>query len=255
MERGWGITKQSDQAIKLFPKTISVLMGTCIYCLKESSSSRSVPHVAPECLVQNSGTLPVGAECDKCNNFFSGIESSFIHHNRIWTQIMLLRVPGKDGKKRKKMAYYACDDEAGILTAKIHDSWIVSDSRAPKIAFPPPKEYDESKFRRCLAHITLNYVAWKFGWESALDSKFDKLRNYAREGDRGKSWPFGQVMLEDSCPRRQLSLGLVEDAPGLTVKLGSFLDDFYFDAFASPELETWVGSLHEERVLYHDGRF
>jgi hypothetical protein len=40
--------------------------------------------------------------------------------------------------------------------------------------------------------------------------------------------------------RRQLSIGLVEEAPGTTVRLTSFIDDFYVDLTGSGRLHEWA---------------
>lgn len=43
----------------------------CIFCKKDSSSSRSVEHIIPESLGNKAHILPRGIVCDKCNNYFS----------------------------------------------------------------------------------------------------------------------------------------------------------------------------------------
>ena len=81
---------------------------------------------------------------------------------------MILRVPGKKGKKRKRMAYYTANDAQGLVNVQFQNSLIKEHDGGQTIEFPDPSEFDESKFRRCLGHIALNYVAWKFGWKVAL---------------------------------------------------------------------------------------
>jgi hypothetical protein len=85
-------------------------MGFCIYCLKDSSSSQQRAHIVPESFLRNDVTLEPGTECDECNNFAASLEQAFVYHNRLWTKIMILRAPGKMGKKRKRMAHYTADD-------------------------------------------------------------------------------------------------------------------------------------------------
>ena len=72
--------------------------STCIYCLKDSSASKSRPHIIPECFLANNVTLPIGAECDNCNLAASQLEKAFLHHNRIWVPIMILGALGKGGR-------------------------------------------------------------------------------------------------------------------------------------------------------------
>lgn len=225
-------------------------MGICIYCRKESSASRSKAHIVPEAFLRNDVTLPLGAECDTCNGYASKLEQAFIHHNRIWTQIMMLRAPGKKGKKRKRMSYYSVNDEQKVMKVQFRNSWLTEHEGIRKVVFPDPAEFDESKFRRCLGHISLNYIAWKFGWEVALKSRFDPLREYVRYGSQTMMWPYGQVSYEDSQPRRKLSIGWEPDAPGLTVKFESYIDDFYIDTLNTGELDEWMASLEGKEVLY-----
>lgn len=229
------------------------VMGICIYCLKDSSSSKSRAHIVPESLLQNDVTLELGVECDECNNYASKLEKAFVYHNRIWTQIMLLGAPGKNGKRRKRMANYSADEESKLLSIRFHSSWATEADGNLKIHMPNPSEFCDSKFRRCLGHISLNYLAWKFGWNVALESRFDELRRYVRYGSQEKRWPYGQVSYDDSRPRKRLAIGWVQDAPGLTVKLESYLDDFYFDPLQSCELEAWVGQRNGQEILYHQG--
>lgn len=225
-------------------------MGICIYCRKDSSASRSKAHIVPEAFLRNDVTLPLGAECDACNGYASQLEHAFVHHNRIWTQIMMLRVPGKRGKKRKRMSYYSVDDERRVMTIQFRDSWVKEVEGKRQVVFPDPSEFDESKFRRCLGHIALNYIAWKFGWEMALEKRFDPLRTYVRYGAQTIKWAYGQVSYEDSQPRKKLNIGWEPAAPGLTVKFESYIDDFYVDALNTGELEGWVSSLKGKEVLY-----
>lgn len=228
-------------------------MGICIYCLNESTASKSRAHIVPESFLQNDVTLPLGTECDDCNNFASTLEQSFVYHNRIWTQIMIHRVPGKKGRGRKRMSHYSADDKNGVLTIRFRSSWANESNGSRHVQFPNPPEFSDSKFRRCLGHISLNYVAWKFGWHVALESRFDELRRYVRYGSQSKRWPYGQVSYDDSLPRRHLGIGWVQDAPGLTIRLESFIDDFYFDVLKTGELKTWIGRCCGREMHYHQG--
>lgn len=56
----------------------------CIFCEKDSSSSKSVEHIIPESLGGKKHTLPPGIVCDKCNNYFAReIEKPFLEHSSI----------------------------------------------------------------------------------------------------------------------------------------------------------------------------
>lgn len=225
-------------------------MGICIYCLEDSSGSKSLAHIVPESFLRNEVTLPLGAECDACNQYASQLEQAFVHHNRIWVPIMMLRAPGKSGKTRQRMGHFVLDDPNNQVTARIRKSWLKEHDGKSQLIFPDPAEYDEFKFRRCLGHIALNYVAFRLGWHAALEQRFDPLRKYVRYGLRQNKWPYGQVSYEDSDPRKKLSIGWEPAAPGLTVRIESYLDDFYIDTLNTGELEKWMYSYEGKEVLY-----
>lgn len=163
---------------------------------------------------------------------------------------MMLRAPCKDGKKRKRMSHYTADDERKVMLVQFRDSWIKEFEGKRQIVFPDPAEYDESRFRRCLGHIALNYVAWKFGWDAALEGRFDSLREYVRYGSRTVKWPYGQVSYEDSQPRKKLNIGWEPNAPGLTVRFQSYIDDLYIATLNTGGLEVWVAALEGKDVHY-----
>jgi hypothetical protein len=163
---------------------------------------------------------------------------------------MMLRVPGKNGKRRKRIGHFAVDHVRKVMTIQFRDSWIKNIKGKRQVAFPNPVEFDDFKFRRCLGHISLNYVAWKFGWDTALERRFDPLRKYVRYGTRNMMWPYGQVSYKDSEPRKKLNIGWLQGAPGLTIKLESYIDDFYIDVLNTGDLEQWMRSYEGKEVFY-----
>lgn len=46
-------------------------MSICIFCHKESSTSKSVEHIIPESLGNKHHFLPKGYVCDNCNHYFA----------------------------------------------------------------------------------------------------------------------------------------------------------------------------------------
>ncbi|MEE9337040.1 MAG: hypothetical protein V3U87_03100 [Methylococcaceae bacterium] len=225
-------------------------MGICIYCRKDSSNSIEKPHIIPEGFMKNDITLPIGVECDGCNNYASKLEQSFIHHNRIWVPIMFLQAPGKSGKIRKNLGFYKAGEEKGKVTFSFPEKWVTKDTNGIHVQSPNPKEFNELKFRRCLGHITLNYIAWKLGWNVALESRFDNLRQFVRYGSREKMWPYGQVSFEDMKFRTKLSIGLMEEACGLIVRIESYIDDFFIDPLNEGHLEKFVNKQDGKECHY-----
>ena len=43
----------------------------CIFCHKDSSSSKSIEHIIPESLGNEHHILPAGYVCDECNHYFA----------------------------------------------------------------------------------------------------------------------------------------------------------------------------------------
>ncbi|MCG6142733.1 HNH endonuclease [Leptospira mtsangambouensis] len=53
----------------------------CIFCQKESTSSKSKEHIVPESLGNTKYTLKPGIVCDQCNNYFARkVEKPFLDH-------------------------------------------------------------------------------------------------------------------------------------------------------------------------------
>jgi hypothetical protein len=210
----------------------------CIYCLTESSTSKRRAHVAPEAILQNDVTLPLGAECDRCNPRLGRVDTALLFHNRIWGPIILLGAPGKNGP-RQRLGHFQRDTE-GQLTANVRQEWLTRDESGPQIISPDPPEYDELRFRRGLYHMAFNYVAMKLGVESALEARFDRVRRYVRYARRGESWPYAQVEYPDDQINQTLRLSIIPDAPGVTVLFISYLDEFYVDVLRTGELHDWA---------------
>ena len=225
-------------------------MGTCIYCLQDSTHSKKIAHIVPEGIIANDVVLPLGAECDSCNQYAGKLEKAFIYHNRIWVPIMMARIPGKGSKPRKNMAYYKANDETKKLQITFKDKWVKNINGKAVVNWPDPKEYCNLKFRRALYHIGLNYIAWKFGWEEALKSEFNETRRYVRYANKYEEWNYGQVSYPDNEIRKKLSIGLEEEAPGLTVKLELFIDDFFVDVLNTGKLDSWLKSKYGESYGY-----
>jgi hypothetical protein len=217
--------------------------GKCIFCLASSEHSKRRAHVVPEALMANEVVLPVGVECDSCNEHLSDVESALIHHNRIWLPIILNRVPGKAGRLRKGLGQFEVTYTDGEIhvQANLRDEDIVRrDDGKMEINMSDPPQYDDLKFRRGLFAIGLRYIVLKLGQQIALEPRFDSVRSYVRAPKRGASWKYVQVPFPDTPIRNQLRIHFVDGAPGLTVRLRSFVDDFYLDVLNTGELAWWA---------------
>lgn len=71
----------------------------CLFCQKDSSSSRSVEHVLPESLGNTTLMLPAGIVCDDCNNYFARkVEGPFLGSDPMVSMRHFESVPNKRGK-------------------------------------------------------------------------------------------------------------------------------------------------------------
>lgn len=170
----------------------------CIYCLEDSSRSRSVPHVLPEAIAQNSMVLPVGAVCDGCNHYLGHeLDSALAAHPVLSLLIQFLRLPGKRGRRR---------DTVGNVASGVHPNGITIPCAEPKITAAPDgtrsatvvpllaPTFDLLRFRRALHHVGLNALAMRDGVERAYESQYDEVRRYVRKPYKHESWPYGQYI-------------------------------------------------------------
>lgn len=89
----------------------------CIYCLQDSSSSRSIPHVAPEALGPHDLALPVGAICDDCNQYLGReLDSVLMTHPVIALFVQFLGIHGKRGRPRQQLGNVRRDVHPGAIT-------------------------------------------------------------------------------------------------------------------------------------------
>lgn len=147
----------------------------CLYCREVDQVSTTLEHFIPERLGEGHPfTLPVGAVCDRCQNWAS--------HDvdlAIWEADIVLRhwlgwfqVPGKRGK-------------IGVLTGKPGD---VFDPKGRMLTMSPDertesqKDRDELFFSRAIYKIALGALARSVSLERALAPEFDPIGRELRSG-------------------------------------------------------------------------
>jgi hypothetical protein len=191
--------------------------------------------------------LPLGAECDSCNEYAGRLEKALVHHNRIGPVILLSGIPGKRGRPRERLG----------RIARKGDGFSLHQRDLTKITFGPGRvdievadaaEFGDLKFRRRLYHMAFNYFAWKRGVDYVLDARFDDVRRYVRRAQSGEAWPYAQVQYPDDRPNFKLSLTLLDQVPGCVVRFVSFLDEFYVDLLNTGSLHTWARENLPEHV-------
>lgn len=183
----------------------------CIFCKKDSSTSKAVEHIIPESLGNKEHILPAGIVCDNCNNYFALkmekplLELDYFRHARFRTNvaskegriptIQALHLPSKIlinvMKDIEGLSFYASKErEEPDL---IHNLLI---QERGTIIIPVPSHPGGQLFSRFLGKVAIEVLAFRLleitgGQEEIVDKReLDELRHYARFGDPRLHWPF-----------------------------------------------------------------
>lgn len=144
--------------------------------------------------------LPKGIVCDKCNQYFSGLDKYFCHHHLGSGHKLLKRYKTKKGKP-PSMPLEAGEmrqDETGrihfqqsLIKGKEKEQFTISFFErdiAIRVCWPLP-DTDSKKISRFLAKAAIETLYLKMD-SMALQPDFDFVRNYARFGSRHDFVPF-----------------------------------------------------------------
>jgi hypothetical protein len=168
----------------------------CIYCLKDSSNAKSLPHVVPEAITKNGVTLPRGAVCDDCNHYLGHeLDSALLNHPVVAMLVQLLGTPGKRGRPREVAGNVKRDEIKRELVIPCAAPETVTDAqgrRSQKVKPLVDPSFNLLRFRRALHHVAFNAVALRDGVERVLDARYDPVRRYVRRPHKGESWPYLQ---------------------------------------------------------------
>jgi hypothetical protein len=191
----------------------------CIFCKKDSSTSRSVEHILPESLGNEEHILPPGIVCDRCNNYFaSSVEQAVLESGYFATSRFYGKIPNKRGRIpslpgillpcRRQLntvrfhkagvsqdgdggLYIDADGDAveGLATGNITSVII------PATGPPPASQL----FSRFLGKMAVESLAQRvLGSSPDLlaeltdHPQLDLLRNYSRFGKVGLDWPYSE---------------------------------------------------------------
>lgn len=206
-------------------KTLKVNIMECIFCHKESSTSKSIEHIIPESLGNKDYFLPCGYVCDECNHYFAiKVEKELLSQPYFVSMRFRNEILTKKGKfVREKMIFprvlKSCEVEMKMtrngLIASFNDMELYELIEAGKVGtmiglYIPEPEYSNTIMSRFLAKCAYEYFLYIMGKEkydlcvqNLLGSKFDvlkDLREYARYG-KGKDWHYNQrrIYSEGDC--------------------------------------------------------
>ncbi len=192
----------------------------CIFCHKDSSTSKSVEHIIPESLGNKHHYLPKGYVCDKCNNYFSvKIEKELLaqpYFVSMRSRNELLTKKGHFVKEKfifpdlkKSSEVVMRTTENGLIEIVLEDIELYNLIEAGKgntmiRPYIPEPEYPNTIVSRFLAKCAYEFFLYNVGKgnydlcvQELLGCENDilkTLREYARYG-KGEYWQYHQRRL------------------------------------------------------------
>lgn len=188
----------------------------CIFCHKNSSTSKSREHIIPESLGNKEHFLPKGYVCDECNHYFAiKIENELLSQPYFVSMRFRNEILTKKGKLvRQKMVFPGAmkstdvvmqTTENGII-ASFDDDELYEAIKAGKTSkmiepYIPEPKYPNKIMSRFIAKCAYEYFLYNMGMEKydlcvqeLLCEESDilkDLREYARYG-KGEFWQYNQ---------------------------------------------------------------
>lgn len=182
----------------------------CIFCKRDSSSSVSVEHVIPESLGNSKLTLPRGAVCDSCNNYFSThIEKPILESGEFSYLRFNQELKNKRGKvpevnilfgnhvvrarRLGKLEFSFKPDDFAKIEKYLNES-NQGEMKIPISGCPP----DDLLISRWLAKMALEMLAHKWTkidyWNDYIITHegLDAIRNFARAPKPGDRWSYSK---------------------------------------------------------------
>lgn len=180
----------------------------CLYCRKPGPCS-TVEHPVPESL-GHGNTVLEGIVCDGCQNYLAiKVENPALNHTAFGFWRAHLSIPTKKGRLpssdtrppsaggviptcggRNQPGFTISASDDGIPGIKFHsdDGLIVSDDGTDIQYTVKLTPWHLDVMSRFLAKMALGTLSYR-DRASAMDSKYDELRAYARFGTPNRLWP------------------------------------------------------------------
>ena len=185
----------------------------CIFCKADSTGSCSAEHIIPESIGNTDHVLPPGVVCDRCNAYFSiKVEKPLLETPYFRDKCYRGRIRNKQGNPPRVQGIhlqglatvYLIPDMDGnggsICASREKDETRLAETVRELTQFtivvPVPVEPDQQQMARFLAKGAIESLALKFFdlaegiREVEEKSELNPLREYARNGTPGSSWPY-----------------------------------------------------------------
>ena len=187
----------------------------CIFCHKDSYSSRSVEHIIPESLGNKSMFLPHGYVCDECNHYFAiKIEKEILSQPYFISLRSRTEIYSKKNKLVKQSIRFpdvSLNSDVQIqtssgLTILLEDECIYNkiesgEIKTIEIPYIQEPEYPNKEMSRFLSKCAYEYFLYNMGrdkYDLCVQELLGKendvlklLREYARF-DKGDYWQYSQ---------------------------------------------------------------
>ncbi len=213
----------------------------CIYCYKDKPASNEEVHVFPEAIVANEGTLPSGAVCPNCNNYFGNeLDDAVVRHPYLATCIQVLGLHGKRGLRHSVGPVKRLSD--GSLALELPPEAVKREGSTLTTTILPDHNFSLGRFRRSLHYIAFNLLCAGRGCDHARKPHYDAVRRYVREPRRNEAWAIVIVPRNLGTFEPIVSGQLVTNGPGETTMLRMFDLDFYVDLLNRGALIHWCQS-------------
>jgi hypothetical protein len=227
----------------------------CIFCKKDSSSSRSREHIVPESLGNTRNVLPPGVVCDRCNNYFaSKVERPVLDSPAFKSLRFHQAVPSKRNRVPAISALIAPDVPVRVRRSADGAQTVVdvpteyfdriaSETQTQHLIFHVGGMPSDVAMSRFLAKCALEALAQRVGKTQAGvdmivdDPQFDPIRGHARLG-RPKQWAFATRELYEANRKIVASTGdsgqtvyeydVFFTTPENTSEDGAILSELYF---------------------------
>ena len=191
----------------------------CIFCHKESASSKSIEHIVPESLGNKHHFLPKGYVCDQCNNYFSvKIENELLRQPYFVSLRFRNEILTKKGKFVKEKMFFpevtkSCEvimessDSGPVMSfydEELYDLIAAGKTHTMIGLYLPEPDFPNVIMSRFLAKCAFEFFLYNVGRDNydlcvheLLGKEHDILKNlreYARYG-KGKYWQYNQRRL------------------------------------------------------------